>query len=926
MDPERYKSPMTAAAAEILHAVLPLALVLAVCAFAPESNAQEAGTAPSAQAATIPDANLRAALEKALGKATGETITAAELQAMSGDLDLRELGIADLSGLELVTGITAIHLGVNAITDVSPLGGLSNLTVLNLRENAIADLTPLTSLSNLNRLYLRENSISDLSPLASLTNLTILHVDDNGVDDISALSGLTNLRELDLGENAIGDISILSGLSHLTTLRLDRNSIRDVSALSGLSNLTKLYLDENSVSDVSVINGLSGLAELGLSRNSISDVSPLASMSGLTLLGLWDNAIVDASALSNLSNLEILYLDGNEISDFSPLAGLTKLTRLGLSRTAMTEIAVLAELTDLTRLYLWGNEIQDVSTLSRLSRLETLSLSRNAIADISPLSGLSGLTTLSLHENLIEDVSGLAGLSSVTELGLNWNHISDISALADLTSLTELRLAGNEVEDIAALENLIALSLLDLSGNPIDDPSPLLTNAGLGEGDTLYSLSNRLTWNSVYESLRGRGVRVDSRLTITDTGSDEYLDSHLSQLHNENVLVMNLSEDLTTSFNSLPTVFLARDVYRSFDDVFDFLVFLSNLDEYSDNTERVPYGRYRSIMNDTEGTGRDLLFRRHYGSSGKLRGVVQFPYNQGLRRGPALHEFQHAWANYTVPTASPSHWGFSSANGQLGGFDGADLVDLGGDQYSAGSFGTIANGGNSVPYSPIELYFGGFVAAEQVPDLWVATDGRWVVVDRRRVETEAGHPVFSASEVRDVTVEEIIAEFGPRVPGQEASQKEFRAAVILLTDADHPATPSQLEELSQTVSAFSTNGDDGSSRYNFFEATGGRASMEMGELSQVRKSVAVLPFAPASFGEPPPDSFCWTESIRESRSGHGEPQARVARTRGNGVTVDVEGVAGALHGTTDRGSRGSATNLPEPPAYRLESYLDGATR
>lgn len=910
----------------ILYGVLPLALVLAGSAFAPESNAQEAGTAPSAQAATIPDANLRAALEKALGKATGETITIAELQAMSGDLDLRELGIADLSGLELITGVTAIHLGANAITDVSPLGDLSNLTVLNLRENAIADLTPLASLSNLNRLYLRENSVSDLSPLASLTNLTILHVDDNGVDDISALSGLTNLRELDLGENAVGDISILSRLSHLTTLRLDRNSITDVSALSGLSNLTKLYLDENSVSDVSPINGLSGLAELGLSRNSISDVSPLASMSGLTLLGLWDNAIVDASALSNLSNLEILYLDGNEISDFSPLASLTKLTRLGLSRTAMTEIEVLAELTDLTRLYLWGNEIQDVSILSRLSRLETLSLSRNAIADISPLSGLSGLTTLSLHENLIEDVSGLAGLSSVTDLGLNWNHISDISALADLTSLTELRLAGNEIEDIAALENLIALSLLDLSGNPIDDPSPLLTNAGLGEGDTLYSLSNRASWNSVYESLRGRGVRVDSRLTIADTGSDEFLDSHLSHLHNENVVVMNLSEDLTTSFNSLPTVFLARDVYRSFDDVFDFLVFLSNLDEYSDNTERVPYGRYRSIMNDTEGTGRDLLFRRHYGSSGKLRGIVQFPYNQGLRRGPALHEFQHAWANYSVPTTSSGHWGFSSANGQLGGFDSADLVDLGGGQYSAGRFGTVANGGNSVPYSPIELYLAGLIEAEQVPDLWVATDGRWVVVDRRRVETEAGHPVFSASQVRDVTVEEIIAEFGPRVPGPEASQREFRAAVILLTDANHPATPSQLEELSQTVSAFSTNGDDGTSRYNYFEATGGRASMEMGELSQVRKSVAVLPFAPASFGEPPPDSFCWPEGVGDSHSGHSEPRPRAARTRGNGVTVDVEGVAAALYETTDRGSRGGAASPTEPPAYPLGSYLAGAAR
>lgn len=923
---QRYESQVSESPAGILYAALPLALVLAVSAFAPESIAQEAGTAPSAQAAAIPDANLRAALEKALGKATGETITVAELQAMSGDLDLRELGIADLSGLELVTGVTAIHLGANAITDVSPLSGLSNLTVLNLRENAIADLTPLASLSNLNRLYLRENSISDLSPLASLTNLTILHIDDNGIDDILALSGLANLRELDLGENAIGDISILSRLSHLTTLRLDRNSITDVSALSGLSNLTKLYLDENSVSDVTAIDGLSGLVELGLSQNSISDISPLVSMAGLTLLGLWNNAIVDASALSNLSNLEILYLDGNEISDFSPLAGLTKLTRLGLSRTAMNEIEVLAELTDLTRLYLWGNEIQDVSILSRLSRLETLSLSRNAIADISPLSDLSGLTTLSLHENLIEDVSGLAGLSSVTDLGLNWNRISDISALADLTSLTELRLAGNEIEDIAALEKLIALRLLDLSGNPIHDPSPLLANVGLGEGDTVYSLSNPANWKSVYDSLRSQGVRVDSRLTITEAGLDEFLGSHLSQVHNENVLVMHLSEDLTTSFNSIPTMFLARDVYRSFDDVFDFLVFLSNLDEYSDNTVRVPYGRYRPIMNDTRGTGRGLYFRRQYGSSGKLRGIVQFPYNKGLRRGPALHEFQHAWANFSVPTASPSHWGFSSANGQLGGFDSADLVDLGGGQYSAGRFGTVANGGNSVPYSPIELYFGGFVAAEQVPDLWVATDGRWVVVDRRRVETEAGHPVFSATEVRDVSVEEIIAEFGPRVPGPEASQREFRAAVILLTDPDHPATASQLEELSQTVSDFSLNGDDGSSRYNYFEATGGRASMAMGELSKTRKSVVGLPFAPASFGEAPPDSFCWTEGVGDSHFGHREPNVRAARTHGNSVTEDVEAAIGALHDTTARGSRGSAANRLEPPDYPLGSYLAGAAQ
>ena len=122
------------------------------------------------------------------------------------------------------------------------------------------------------------------------------------------------------------------------------------------------------------------------------------------------------------------------------------------------------------------------------------------------------------------------------------------------------------------------------------------------------------------------------------------------------------------------------------------------------------------------------------------------------------------------------------------------------------------------------------------------------------------------------------------------------------------------------------NGDDGSSRYNYFEATGGIASMEMGELSQVHKSVAGLPFAPASFGEPPPDSFCWPEGVGDSHSVYREPHPRAARTRSNGVNVDVEGVAGALYENTDRGSRGGAANLREPPAYRLESYLAGATR
>ena len=164
----------------------------------------------------------------------------------------------------------------------------------------------------------------------------------------------------------------------------------------------------------------------------------------------------------------------------------------------------------------------------------------------------------------------------------------------------------------------------------------------------------------------------------------------------------------------------------------------------------------------------------------------------------------HSWANYAIPTTEPFHWGFSSANGQLGGFDLANLVDLGNGRYSAGRFGTFANFGNSLPYSPMELYFAGLIPPEEVPDLWVAKDGEWL--DER---DESGNEIFTASEVETWSIRRIVEEQGARVPDWMGSQKSFRAAVVLITDDWFPATPTTLRELRGALRTFSHVGSDG---------------------------------------------------------------------------------------------------------------------
>ena len=157
--------------------------------------------------------------------------------------------------------------------------------------------------------------------------------------------------------------------------------------------------------------------------------------------------------------------------------------------------------------------------------------------------------------------------------------------------------------------------------------------------------------------------------------------------------------------------------------------------------------------------------------------------------GGGLHEMMHRWANHVIPTSVGSHWGFSSANGQLGGFDLTDLVRLDNGRYSAGYFGTVANGGNSVPYSPIELYLAGLIPPEEVPDLWVAKDGRWL-----NEYDDARNRLFTASEIETWSIERIVREHGLRMPNFRHSQKHFRAAAILLVDDLFPETREQLQE------------------------------------------------------------------------------------------------------------------------------------
>ncbi len=858
----------------------------------------------------IPDANLRAAIRVALGKANGAPITQAEMATLDS-LTANKRGISDLTGLEYATNLTWLDLASNNITNISVLEGLTNLTDLILSENNISDLASLVGNTGLGKggkvdvtnnplnaaslsthilaLQARGVSVSYVpSPVVAIPDANLraaievaLRKPTGAPITQAEMATLTNLSARNAG---ISDLTGLGSAANLTGLRLSYNHISDISVLTGLPNLTTLNLRGNNITDLSPLSGLTNLTTLNLRGNNITDLSTLAANTGLgsgDVVDVRDNPLDAASISTHIPALQargvnVSYVPSPVVT--IPDANLRAAIEVALGKASGAPITVaeMKRLSDLTAddagisdlnglefaanlwsLWLQGN-VTDLSPLSGLTNLTYLVIANLSltVSDLSPILGLTNLTTLSLRGMNITDISALAGLTNLTRLELDGNAITDLSPLSGLTNLTTLNLRGNNITDLSPLSGLTNLTTLNLRGNNITDLSTLAANTGLGSGDVVDVRDNPLDAASIsthIPELQANGVNVSY---------DEFLSFTDPQIYNDNVFVLPVSENIAAG--NLPLKDYAARFYEHFNDQFDFLMFVPNLPQGGVEPGAFGGAFYASVKNEVRGIGLDSFFDDSWGSPGKLNGVIYFatyatyPHTQyGVRwsiftDGTPLHELMHRWANHIIPSSHGSHWGFSSADGRLAGFDFDNLVDHGRGWYTAGDF-LPYNWWGVGPYSPIELYLAGFIPPEEVPDLWVAKDGEWLRDEEGRIiNHDNGFPIFTASTVRTYSIEDIIEKNGPRVPDHTGAQRDFRAAVILLISDEYPAIRRILERLSDDVSWLSYAGEDDADQYNFYEATRGRGTITMGGLSQLRRRSGAKIVVPRSFGMPPP--------------------------------------------------------------------------
>ncbi|HSD14911.1 MAG TPA: T9SS type A sorting domain-containing protein [Flavobacterium sp.] len=288
---------------------------------------------------------------------------------------------------------------------------------------------------------------------------------------------------------------------------------------------------------------------------------------------------------------------------------------------------------------------------------------------------------------------------------------------------------------------------------------------------------------------------------------------------------------------------LFQDIYVKFQDHFDFIFLILNEDTRPSN---LASGQLMKVSNNVTGIGMSTYNDcASYGSAGKLKAVMHLARRDYLRAGPSLHELMHNWGNFCLQTESVSsygtgltsfayqpHWGFTggSNKGQLGGFQQSTLVANGGGSYSVGTFGLNANGGNSVPYTQFELYLMGMIPLSGVNNFDVF---RGIT----SYSSDGTTDTFQATTRTTYTSASLQTLLGTRNPSSTTSQKNFKLLVICLTDT--PLTAAQWSLLDDYSEKFGRTASDGSSTYNFWEATNGLGTMETGNLQNSLNALGV---------------------------------------------------------------------------------------
>ncbi|EAE2450109.1 class 1 internalin InlJ [Listeria monocytogenes] len=476
----------------------------------------------------FPDDNFASEVAAAFEMQATDTISEEQLATLTS-LDCHNSSIADMTGLEKLTGLTKLICTSNNITTLD-LSQNTNLTYLACDSNKLTnlDVTPLTKLTYLN---CDTNKLTKID-VSQNPLLTYLNCARNTLTEID-VSHNTQLTELDCHLNKKITKLDVTPQTQLTTLDCSFNKI---TALDVSQNklLNRLNCDTNNITKLDLNQNIQ-LTFLDCSSNKLTEID----VTPLTQLTYFDCSVnplteLDVSTLSKLTTLHCIQTDLLEID-------LTHNTQLIYFQAEGCRKIKELDVTHNTQLYLLDCQAAGITELdlSQNPKLVYLYLNNTELTelDVSHNTKLKSLSCVNAH---IQDFSSVGKIPALN---------NNFEAEGQTITMPKETLTNN------SLTIAVSPDLLDQFGNPM--------NIEPGDGGVYDQATNTITWENLstdnpavtYTFTSENGAIVGTVTTPFEApqpikGEDvtvHYLDDKGEKLADDEVLSGNLDDPYTSS-------------------------------------------------------------------------------------------------------------------------------------------------------------------------------------------------------------------------------------------------------------------------------------------------------------------------------------------------------------------------------------------
>ena len=442
--------------------------------------------------ANFPDYTLRNYL---LGRYPKGYLTTTELANFT-TLNVRNVGVSDLTGVKLLTNLVDLICPNNYLTSLD-VSGLTNLKYLDCMNNPTLSSLNVSNCTALEDIFCGSTAISSIN-VSTCTSLSTLNCSNTRVTVLRVpsmphlaylnVSNCTQLQQLYCNENTQLVQITLTGCTALKSLQCSDSPV--MSRLVGLTDCTALqnfYCYNCSLTSLSDVQSLPNLAILSCMNNylttlTLTNKTHLTDVycqnnPNLTTLTVTNNpALVtfNCSNCTSLTNLNAYYNDlttfiitgctalkelrchyNSNLASITGVGGCTALTYVDCEDCALTTLQ-LQNATNIATIYARNNQlpsfaISDKSSLKTLwvsnNPLTTLHCYSNALTSLS-VTGCTSLANLSCYENAsLSTIGGLTDLSNLTTLYAYSCNFSSLN-LANKTKLTTLNCHGNKLTSL----------------------------------------------------------------------------------------------------------------------------------------------------------------------------------------------------------------------------------------------------------------------------------------------------------------------------------------------------------------------------------------------------------------------------------------------------------------------------------------------